>query len=115
MTDAEVRLWFALREQQVEGHRFRRQVPLGSYVADFACLKAGLIIEVDGGQHVTATEQDAARTAWLEAHGFRVIRFWDGDVLRELDGVLETIRKELVTPHPNPPPQGGRECPPTRS
>jgi very-short-patch-repair endonuclease len=94
-TDAEMRLWSRLRRKQVDGHRFRRQVPLGSYVVDFACLEARLIVEVDGGQH---GERDAARTAWLEAQGFRVLRFWNNDVLENTDGVIEAIRGALPPP-----------------
>ncbi len=71
MTDAEARLWIRLRGQQMDGHRFRRQVPIGPYVVDFVCLKARLLIEVDGGQHAEAVEGDQLRTAWLESRGFR--------------------------------------------
>ncbi len=98
MTDAEQRLWMSLRGDQMLGHRFRRQVPLGPYVVDFACRKAGLIIEVDGGQHANALVKDGQRTAWLASRGYRVLRFWDNDVLREADGVLETIRLALGSP-----------------
>jgi very-short-patch-repair endonuclease len=114
MTDAERRLWRHLRLQQLDGRRFRRQVPIGPYVVDFACLEAKLLIEVDGGQHAEALHYDAARTAWLEARGYQVLRFWNNDVLSNTDGVLSLIRETLLTargatPHPNPPPQGGRE------
>ena len=95
MTDAELRLWTRLRVEQIDGYRFRRQVPIGPYVVDFACLKARLVIEVDGGQHVQAKEQDDKRTAWLASQGFRVLRFWDNDVLTQTDGVLEAIRVAL--------------------
>jgi very-short-patch-repair endonuclease len=94
-TDAERRLWSRLRKRQLEGSRFRRQAPLGSYVVDFACLAARLVIEVDGGQHSWRTERDTARTSWLEANGFRVLRFWNNEVLASTDGVLETIRRAL--------------------
>ncbi len=80
---------------------------MGPYVVDFACLKARLLIEVDGGQHAAAFEGDHRRTAWLEARGFRVLRFWNNDVLQETDGVLERIRAELLVPPPFPSPQGG--------
>jgi len=86
MTDAEVRLWIRLRGEQIDGYRFRRQVPMGPYVVDFACLKARLVIEVDGGQHAEALERDDRRTAWLEARGFRVLRFWNTDVLQRTEG-----------------------------
>jgi very-short-patch-repair endonuclease len=95
MTDAEQRLWMGLRGVQLDGHRFRRQVPIGPYIVDFTCLKAHLVIEVDGGQHANATEQDDRRTAWLASQGFRVLRFWDNDVLLQTDSVLETVRNAL--------------------
>jgi very-short-patch-repair endonuclease len=94
-TDAERWLWSRLRKRQLEGYRFRRQAPLGSYVVDFACLAARLVVEVDGGQHSWRTEQDAARTSWLQANGFQVLRFWNNEVLTSTDGVLETIRQAL--------------------
>jgi very-short-patch-repair endonuclease len=114
MTDAEQRLWKHLRLKQVDGRHFRRQVPIGPYVVDFACLEAKVLIEVDGGQHAEALDYDASRTSWLEAHGYQVLRFWNNDVLSNTDGVLSLIRETLLTapgatPHPNPPPQGGRE------
>jgi very-short-patch-repair endonuclease len=70
-------------------------VPLGDYVVDFACLEARLVVEVDGGQHGEQGKRDAARTAWLEAQGFRVLRFWNNEVLGNTDGVIETIRRAL--------------------
>ena len=94
-TEAETRLWSRLRRRQIDGHRFRRQVPLGSYVVDFACLEARLMVEVDGGQHAERIDADAARTAWLEGRGYRVLRFWNNDVLANTDGVVETIRAAL--------------------
>jgi very-short-patch-repair endonuclease len=90
MTEAERKLWWHLRRRDLEG-RFRRQVPLGEYIADFACLEARLVIEVDGGQHVEQQTYDTARTAWLESQGFRVLRFWNHEVFTELNNVLETI------------------------
>ena len=109
-TNAEQRLWSVLRRRQLAGVRFRRQVPLGPYVADFACLSHRLIIEVDGGQHTVTQFRDNKRTRWLESQGYRVIRFWNNEVGENLEGVTETIRLALrdVTPHPSPPPQGGR-------
>ena len=98
MTDAEARLWMRLRGEQIDGLRFRRQVPMGPYVVDFACFKARLVIEVDGGQHAGRVEQDNRRTAWLIARGFRVLRFWDTEVLQETDGVLDGIRAAIVRP-----------------
>ena len=92
-TDAEIRVWSRLRRKQLEGFRFRRQHPLGPYVVDFFCAEAKLIVEVDGGQHADDGE---ARTLWLEARGYRVIRFWNNDVLANTEGVLEAIRQELL-------------------
>jgi very-short-patch-repair endonuclease len=108
-TEAERRLWSLLRKRQLDGCRFRRQIPLGPYVADFMCLKERLVVEVDGGQHAVRQDQDAKRTRWLESQGFRVLRFWNNEVLGNLAGVAEVIRASLRdTPHPDPPPQGGR-------
>ena len=110
LTDAEQRLWAQLRRKQIGTHRFRRQVPLGSYVADFVCLSARLIIEVDGRQHAERIAEDQERTAWLESQNFRVLRFWNNEVFENIDGVLQRIVEALEDPpHPNPPPQGGRE------
>ncbi|HWA43699.1 MAG TPA: endonuclease domain-containing protein [Hypericibacter adhaerens] len=98
-----------MRQRQIGGFKFRRQVPIGDFVADFACLHARLVIEVDGGQHDVEREKDAARTARLNARGYRVIRFWNNDVLTNLDGVVRTIVTALHDhPPPQPPPQGGR-------
>ena len=107
MTDAERKLWSLLRRKQVEDFRFRRQVPLGPFVADFACHSARLIIEVDGGQHGLRTEQDARRTKWLEQFGWRLLRFWNANVLREPENVLEMIRLALTDPPPQPSPARG--------
>jgi very-short-patch-repair endonuclease len=107
MTDAERKLWSLLRRKQLQEFRFRRQVPLGSYVADFACMSARLVIELDGGQHAVRTEQDERRTAWLERVGFRVLRFWNGEVFTNTDGVLETIRHPVDDPPPQPSPSRG--------
>jgi very-short-patch-repair endonuclease len=95
MTDAELRLWTRLRAKQIGSHRFRRQVPIGPYIVDFACLKARLVIEVDGSQHAHALEQDLRRATWLASRGYRVLRFWDNDVLIRTDEVLEAIYRAL--------------------
>ena len=102
MTDAELRLWSALRRRQLDGQRFRRQVPLGRFVVDFACYDARLVVEVDGGQHGERQDDDAARTDWLESKGFRVLRFWSDEVLENLEGVLAAIREAVAA---YPPPQ----------
>jgi adenine-specific DNA-methyltransferase len=116
MTDAEKKLWRHLRAEQLDGHHFRKQVPIGPYITDFACLKAHLVIELDGGQHDEGAAKDARRTRWLNAEGYRVIRFWNNDVLQNTEGVLELIKQALAEaprpnqphPHPNPPPNRGR-------
>ena len=88
MTDAERALWFALRETLPHAH-WRKQVPFGAYTADFCSHGAKLIIEIDGGQHNAG--RDAARTRFLESKGYRVLRFWNNEVLQNLDGVLTVI------------------------
>ena len=110
-TDVERALWFRLRDRRLNGLKFRRQVPIKSYVVDFCCESARLIIEIDGGQHVQQSEQDAKRTAELEAYGYLVLRFWNNDVLNNIEGVLETIVATVThePPHPNPLPCGERE------
>ena len=95
MTDAERRLWSRLRQKQLDGFRFRRQQPIGPYIVDFFCPEAALIIEVDGGQHASTEAEDEARTRWLAARGYRVMRFWNNDVLGNIEGVLLTIRGSL--------------------
>jgi very-short-patch-repair endonuclease len=108
-TDSERRLWQELRRCQVDGFKFRRQAPIGNYVVDFVCFERTLVIELDGGQHAEQLEFDNSRTDWLNKEGFRVLRFWNNQVFAELEGVMEIIWRALRdTPHPNPPPQGGR-------
>ena len=106
MTVAEVRLWTRLQRGQIDGHTFRRQVPIRPYVLDFLCVKSRLVIEVDGGQHSTAGEKDDRRTTWLDERGFRVLRFWNNEVLQETDGVVARIREALATPYPTLPTRG---------
>ncbi len=103
-TRAEARLWSALRNRQLSGLKFRRQVPLGPYVVDFFCLSAALVVEVDGGQHGApdGRSQDARRTRWLEAQGYRVIRFWNNEVLENLQGVLVLILEAATRDDPSP-------------
>jgi len=113
MTDAERRLWYHLRAHRFDGQKFKRQVPIGPYGVDFACLGRKLIIEVDGGQH-SESAADIRRDHYLTSQGFRVLRFWNNDVLRNTSGVLETILATLeVAPSPAslrsaPSPQGER-------
>jgi adenine-specific DNA-methyltransferase len=116
MTDAEKKLWRHLRGRQLDARQFRKQVPIGNYVVDFCCLKAQLVVEVDGGQHDAQAAQDEHRTRWLNGQGYRVIRFWNNEVLQNIDGVLQEISRVLALPplrgvtdpHPNPPPNRGR-------
>jgi very-short-patch-repair endonuclease len=92
-TEAEERLWYHLRGRRFEGEKFVCQFQIDNYIADFACRTARLAIELDGGQHNVA--RDAARTEIIEKYGYRVIRFWNNDVLANTDGVLEAIRQEV--------------------
>lgn len=98
LTEAERKLWIYLREKKADGFHFRRQCPIGPYIADFLCYAAKLIIEVDGGQHgmEDGFERDRRRTAWLETNGYRVIRFWNNDVLGNIEGVVEVIEMALA-------------------
>jgi very-short-patch-repair endonuclease len=119
-TAAEDILWRALRRLEIEGTHFRRQVVIGRYVADFACLARRLIIEVDGSQHGNDSniQRDEVRTRWLNSEGYRVLRFWNNDVMTRTEAVLEAIHTEIaVTPprlpragDPPPPGEGGSSC-----
>src|SRR4029077_2763411 len=107
MSDAEKKLWFRLRRKKIAGYRFRRQVSIGGYIADFACLSARLIIEVDGKRHsqLDGHVLDEKRTAWLEARGYRVLRFWNHDVLSDIDRVTGYVYNALTTRTIPPPPR----------
>jgi very-short-patch-repair endonuclease len=93
-TDAEKKLWRLLRSRQLEAFKFRRQVPIGRYIADFVCHEQQLIVEVDGGQH-SESAKDQERDRWLSEAGYRVVRYWNNDVLKNPHGVLESILAEL--------------------
>jgi very-short-patch-repair endonuclease len=95
MTDAERSLWRNLRLRNIDGFKFRRQHVISPYIVDFACIEAGLIIEIDGGQHGDAIAYDAARREFLQKAGFRVLRFWNSDVLGNIDSVMQAIWTEL--------------------
>lgn len=101
MTDAEHRLWQRLRGKQLYGLKFRRQHPYGDYVLDFVCLEAKLVVEVDGGQHTEQRREDKVRDASLKAAGFQVLRFWNHEVMQQLDDVMQAIVAAL--PATNPP------------
>ena len=96
-TDAENLLWRHLRGKQLEGFRFRRQHPIGRYIVDFVCLEKRLILEIDGGQHAIEKEKDIERDNWLKAEGYSTLRFWNNEVLTNLEGVFETIRLNILS------------------
>ena len=109
-TDAERSLWHCLRNRALMGCKFRRQHPIGPYIADFVCLEVALVIELDGGQHAEVGVDDV-RTSFLEHQGYRVLRFWNNDVLTQTDAVLAVVHGAIAAsgcPHPNPSPASGR-------
>ena len=97
-TDAEQLLWRLLRSRQLAGYKFRRQQPLGGFIVDFVCLEKRLVVEVDGGRHVEPLKaaHDSERSAWLEQQGFRVLRFWNHEVLNQIEEVKDAIWRALV-------------------
>ena len=104
LTDAEHVLWKNLRAHRMAGHKFRRQVVIEPYIVDFVCLEARLIVEADGGQHLEQAESDSERTAFLESLGYTVIRFWNHEILKDTQTVLEQIHSHLTeTPGPSTP------------
>ena len=109
-TDTERKLWLHLKGRQLENCKFRRQHPYVDYILDFVCLERHLVVELDGSQHLEASEYDARRTRCLEDAGFVVLRFWNNEVLQNMEGVLEVIHRHLIargTPSPpNPPLEG---------
>ncbi len=108
-TDAEGVLWRKLRDRQLGGVKFRRQHPVGPYIVDFYCPERSLVVEVDGGQHVENQEADERRTKELEKLGYHVLRYWNHEVLKLTEAVLEKILQEIEIPHPNPLPSRERE------
>jgi len=106
-TDAERKLWSLLRNRQLLGSKFRRQHPIGPFFADFCCPERRLVVELDGGQHVAMADADRRRTVLLETRGYRVLRFWDHELLQQPESVLEVIGIALRTPHPHPLPADG--------
>ena len=111
-TDAERRLWYQLRGNRFLDTNFRRQYPIGDFIVDFACRELALVVELDGGQHVERERHDARRTIELERRGYRVVRFWNNEVMLRIDDVLEELRRivtwrRLETTPPRPSPLGG--------
>ena len=106
-TDSEQVLWRRLRNRGLRDQKFRRQQPIGRYVVDFVCLDHRLVVEIDGGQHGKQANYDQQRTKFMEAKGFRVLRFWNHEVLTNIEGVLQTIENALSSPHPDPVPRAG--------
>jgi very-short-patch-repair endonuclease len=119
MTQQEAKVWVRLRLLREQGFHFRRQVPIARYIVDFACLKAGLIVEIDGGQHARddQSRKDRMRDAALKAAGFRVLRFWNADVDGDPSAIIDTVFAALTVaeaagaayPTPAPPLRGGKE------
>ena len=108
-TEAEKKLWFYLRDRRFLGLKFRRQHIVDPYIADFCCIDMRLIIELDGSQHFLNDKQDNKRTQYLNQKGYRVLRFWDHDVLKDENAVLNAIKNYLNDPHPGPLPKRERE------
>jgi very-short-patch-repair endonuclease len=98
-TDAERKIWFLLRDRRLDGIKFRRQVPSGPYILDFVCFERRLVVEVDGGQHADS-KADKVRDACLQARGFRVVRYWNTDVLKNPEGVLTDLLAQLAAQRP---------------
>ncbi len=101
-TDAEIFLWTHLRAKRFDGLKFKRQVPVGDYIADFICFDKRLVVEVDGGGHAE-NESDRVRDAWFAERGFKVLRFWNNEVFGNIEGVLEEISKNVGAPSPQSP------------
>ena len=111
-TDAERMLWKYLRARRMAGHKFRRQVVIEPYIVDFVCLEAQLIVEADGGQHLEQVEDDLKRSVFLESLGYKVIRFWNHEILGDTYSVLERIHGSLIeapSPQPSPGGRGGKD------
>ncbi|AWN50443.1 endonuclease domain-containing protein [Methylobacterium sp. 17Sr1-1] len=108
-TDAERALWSRLRDRRLAEAKFVRQLPIGRYFADFACREAKLVVELDGSQHAECG-YDRERDAWLASQGWRVLRFWNGEVARNLTGILETILASIMERRPSPSPRGRGEA-----
>jgi very-short-patch-repair endonuclease len=103
MTEAEIRVWQMLRAHRTNGFKFRRQVPIGRYIADFVCHEARLVVEIDGGQHDCLSRRETARSGFLRNQGYRILRFWNNEVLANPGGVHETIVNGLAASSPPKP------------
>jgi very-short-patch-repair endonuclease len=112
MTDAESRLWYFLRAHRFGTAKFKRQAPIGPYVADFVCFDRKIVIEVDGGQHAD-NARDLRRDAWFQEQGFQILRFWNDDVLKNTRGVVEIISNSLVSAETKSPSPGALRAPPS--
>jgi very-short-patch-repair endonuclease len=111
MTDAERKVWYLLRGRRFTGAKFRRQVPLGSYVADFLSFEKRIVVEVDGGQHADS-RADRVRDDWFRSQGFTVLRFWNIDVLKNLEGVATLLLQSIETSTPHPARTAQARCEP---
>ena len=107
-TEAEQRLWYRLRAHRFMGLKFKRQKPVGRYIVDFVCLEYCLVVELDGGQHAEQAEYDQQRDTWLRDQGFTVLRFWNNEVMQQMEEVLERIRQAALTLSPSPSPTSVR-------
>ncbi len=110
-TDAERMLWKYLRAHRMAGYKFKRQVVIEPYIVDFICLEARLIVEADGGQHLEQVERDVKRSLFLESLGYKVVRFWNHEILGDIHNVLEQIHSYLIeipSPQPSPGGRGGK-------
>lgn len=112
-TDTEKLLWYHLRNRQIAGLKFRRQQVIGEFIVDFACLEKKVIIELDGGQHNSekGVRKDNERTIWLKKEGYTVLRFWNNEVLRDMNGVLDRIHEMITTPHSSSLPSNEKKFP----
>ncbi|MEO5573102.1 MAG: endonuclease domain-containing protein [Gammaproteobacteria bacterium] len=109
-TEAEKRIWHHLRNRGLVNYKFKRQYEIGPYIVDFICLERQLIVEIDGGQHVSSFEKDTQRTLYLQSQGFKVIRFWNDEVLKNTANVLDVIANTLLKyPSPQPSPLAGEK------
>ncbi|MCX5860053.1 MAG: DUF559 domain-containing protein [Proteobacteria bacterium] len=108
-TEAENYLWNQLKAKRMGGLKFRRQQPIGKYIVDFVSFEKLIVIELDGGQHAIEKEKDIERDEWLRREGFKVLRFWDNEIFKNMEGIMEIIEKNCLSPSPSSPPLKGGE------